>query len=399
MKRSKRLSLTATLLALTLVAAGCAGGGGGDGGGGGGACTWTIGTIGALSGDFASIGEPIFQGIEYAVNEANEKGELACELQLQSEDSQGDPTQAPQLARSLVENEELVAIVGPYFSGETLASGKIYSAAGVAFVCPSCTNETIDDQGYETFFRAVANDGVQAPAGAAYIEQVLKPDTVAVVHDNQDYSKGLAESVKEELGNLAKGPFVINPEETDYSAVVTQVKNADPDVVYYGGYSPQAGPLAKQLEEAGVEAQFFSDDGTKDSAFGELAGASAAEGVLVTCPCVDPLKLAEARAFVDGIRQEYNRSPGTFAADAYDASNLVFEALKDFTGDDDVEDVRAGVVEHLDGVEGYQGIAKTYTFDDKGEVEVDPLQDIWVYEWRNKASDFISLGPVAEEVQ
>ncbi|MGH2820735.1 MAG: branched-chain amino acid ABC transporter substrate-binding protein [Actinomycetota bacterium] len=400
MKRSRWLSSAAVASALLLLTAACAGGDDGGGGGGDQAqdCTWVIGTMGALSGDFAAIGVPIFQGIEFAVNEANDRGDLACELELQEEDSQGDQTQAPPLARSLVENEDLVAVVGPYFSGETLAVGEIFDSAGVAFLCPSCTNETIDDQGWETFFRAVANDGVQAPAAADYIDQVLQPETVAVVHDNQDYSKGIADTVTQELGDTAEGPFIIDPAETDYSAVVSQVANTEPDVVYYGGYVPQAGPLVKQLQEANVDATFFSDDGTKDPAFGDLAGKQAAEGALVTCPCVDPLKTPAASAFVDGIKQEYGRNPGTFAADAYDASNLIFEALKEASAEDDPSDIREDVQAYLDDIDGYEGIARTYTFADNGEVEVDPLEDIWVYEWRNSAEDFVSLGPVADEL-
>jgi branched-chain amino acid transport system substrate-binding protein len=391
--------LGALVFALGLVAVACGGdeqpSPGADGGGQ--ECTWTLGTIGALSGDAATIGVPIFEGIEYAVDEVNKSGELACTIELQAEDSQGSPDQAPPLAQRLVENEELVAIVGPYFSGETLATGDIYSDAGVAFICPSCTNETIDDQGFATFFRAVANDAVQGPTAAEYIRGALNPSVVAVVHDNQDYSKGLAETVARELGDIAKGPFVINPEETDYSAVVSQVADTNPDVVYYGGYVPQAGPLAKQLHEAGVDAVFVSDDGTKDAAFGELAGPEAADGAIVTCPCVDPTQIPAAQDFVDGMRAAYGEeAPGTFAADAYDAARLVFEALKDFGPDDSIEDVRAGVVEFLKNVEGYQGIAKTYTFDDKGEVVVDPLQDIWIYEWSNEANNFVSLGPAAE---
>ena len=198
MKRSRWLALLALLSAVMLLAAACGGDDDeGDGDASGDAapedCTWVIGTMGALSGDFATIGEPIHQGVEYAVEELNAAGELGCTLELVSEDSQGNPDQAPALAQSLVENEELVAIVGPYFSGETLATGEIFSESGIAFVTPSATNETIDDQGYETFFRAVADDGVQGPVAGEYLNSL--GGTVAIVHDNQDYSKGLADAV------------------------------------------------------------------------------------------------------------------------------------------------------------------------------------------------------------
>ena len=401
MKRPKYLALIAALCAFALVAAAC--GGDDDEGGGGGEteqvdCTWQIGTIGALSGDFATIGQPIFQGVEYGVDQLNEAGDLPCELELVEEDSQGDPNQAPQLARSLSEEESMVAIVGPYFSGESLAAGPIFSDAGIPWVTPSATNETIDDQGFETFFRAVANDADQGPTAAEYITSALQPQTVAVIHDNQDYSKGLADTVQSELGDIAEGPFIISPEEDDFSAVVTKVQQVDPDVVYYGGYSAQAGPLLKQLREAGVEATFFSDDGTKDSAFGELAGKSAAEGALVTCPCADPLQLPEAEEFVSGIEEAYDRPPGTFAADAFDSVNLIAESLKDADPEADVEEIRSGIVETLQGLDGFEGITKSYTFQENGEVEIDPLADIWIYEWSNADGDFVSIGPAEEAI-
>ena len=402
MKRPKYLALIAALCALALVAAAC-GGDEGEGDGNGEAqqdieCTWQIGTIGALSGDFATIGQPIFQGVEYGVDQLNEAGDLPCELELVEEDSQGDPNQAPQLARSLAEEENMVAIIGPYFSGESLAAGPIFTDAAIPWVTPSATNETIDDQGFDTFFRAVANDADQGPTAAEYITSALQPETVAVIHDNQDYSKGLADTVQSELGDVAEGPFIISPEETDYSAVVSKVQAADPDVVYYGGYSAQAGPLLKQLREAGVEAVFFSDDGTKDAAFGELAGKAAAEGALVTCPCADPLQLPAAEEFVSGIEEAYDRPPGTFAADAFDSVNLIAEALMDADPEADVEEIRQSVIETLHDLEGFEGIAKTYTFQDNGEVEIDPLADIWVYEWSNADEDFVSIGPAEEAI-
>jgi branched-chain amino acid transport system substrate-binding protein len=398
MKRSRWLALLALLSAVMLLAAACGGDDddGGDGDASGDApeeCTWVIGTMGALSGDFATIGEPIHQGVEYAVEELNAAGELGCTLELVSEDSQGNPDQAPALAQSLVENEELVAIVGPYFSGETLATGEIFSESGIAFVTPSATNETIDDQEYETFFRAVADDGVQGPVAGEYLNSL--GGTVAIVHDNQDYSKGLADAVAETVSDGA-GPFIINPEETDYSSVVQQVADADPDLVFYGGYSAQAGPLLQQLRQGGVEATFVSDDGTKDATFGELAGDSA-EGAQVTCPCVDPLGIPEAEAFVAGINETYDRNPGTFAADAYDATNMVAQVLGEQDAGADIEEVRAAIVEGMAGM-NYEGIAKTYQFTETGNLDIGP-EGIYIYEWSDQEEDFVSLGPASELIE
>jgi branched-chain amino acid transport system substrate-binding protein len=359
-------------------------------------CTWTIGTMGALSGDYASIGQPIFQGIEYAVEEVNTSGDMLCTIELQSEDSQGDPNQAPPLARSLVENENLVAVVGPYFSGETLASGRIFSQADVAFITPSATGASIDDQGYTTFFRAVADDAIQGQVAAQYI-QSLGPSTVAVVHDNQDYSKGLADAVVGGLGATAAGPFIISPDETDYSAVVAEVAASNPQIVFYGGYSPQAGPLLKQLREAGVQATFVSDDGAKDASFGDLAG-PASEGALVTCPCADPLQISAAKDFVEGIQGRYDRPPGTFAADAYDAVTMILTAIEDLPGDTPIEEARKEVVTYLSEVDGFSGITKRYSFAENGQVEIGP-EGVWIYEWSQREGDFIAVGPASELIK
>ncbi|HEX2050748.1 MAG TPA: branched-chain amino acid ABC transporter substrate-binding protein [Actinomycetota bacterium] len=394
-------TMLAALAVVALVGAACGGdddGGGDDGGDVGQGeqdCTWVIGTMGALSGDFATLGAPIKDGVEYAVDEANEAGDVPCTLELRAEDSQGNPEQAPQLAQGLIEDEELVAVAGPYFSGETLATGQFFAEAGV-LMTGTGTNDTIDEQEFETWFRAVASDGVQGPVAADYITGALNPQRVAVVHDNQDYSKGLAETVLNELGDLADGPYIISPEETDYSSVVSEIKDYDPDVVYYGGYTPQAGPLLKQLQQAGVDAQFVSDDGAKDPSFGELAG-EGAEGAVVTCPCVDPLKLEPAADFAQGMEDAYGRPPGTFAADMYDVTTFIIDALRELNGDEDIEEVRQHVVEYFDNAEGLEGIAKTYTWADNGEFEAEPLRDIWIYEWSNDAADFVSLG-AAEDV-
>lgn len=398
MKGSKWLRLVALASALALVGAAC---GGGDDNGDTTApngdeidCTWAIGTMGALSGDYASVGQPIADGVEYAVTQANDSGEVPCTLEVQAEDSQGDPNQAPALAEKLIGNENLVFCACPYFSGETLATAQIFGDAGVA-ISGTGTNETIDEQGFPTWFRAVAPDNIQAEVAAAYLKDGLGAKTVAVIHDNQDYSKGLADGVAKNLGNLVAGTEIINPEETDYSAVVTAIEALNPDAIFYGGYTPQAGPLAKQLQEAGVTATFMTDDGSKDPSFGELAG-GAAEGSLASCPCVDPLKIDAASEFVEGMRAAYGKnSPGTFAADMYDVTNLVIDALKELNGDEAIDEVRAHVVEAFQNAEGYQGIAKAYTWNDSGEFEGGP-EDVWIYEWSDKDGNFVSLGPASE---
>ena len=199
MKRSNSLRFLALLFVFALVAAACGGDDPAPSGTGGGddepkGCSWTIGAMGAYSGAAAALGQRIAEGTEKAVLEANEAGEVPCTLEVQKEDSQGDPNQAPALADKLIENEELVFCACPYFSGETLATGAKFSQAGIG-MSGTGTNETIDEQGFETWFRAVAPDNIQGEVAADYLTSVLGAKALVVVHDNQDYSKGIAEVV------------------------------------------------------------------------------------------------------------------------------------------------------------------------------------------------------------
>src|SRR5262249_10510683 len=136
------------------------------------------------------------------------------------------------------------------------------------------------------FHRVVANDGVQGPAAGRYIKNVLKGQKVVVVDDATAYGGPPADQVAGVVGSAVvargKGP----EKQTDFSTTATKVKNAGADVVFYGGYVNEAAPFLKQLRGAGVTAKFVGGDGIYDTAFAKSAGATEAEGAIITCPCL-----------------------------------------------------------------------------------------------------------------
>ena len=359
-------------------------------------CIWTIATMGALSGDYASLGQPIAEAIEFAVHEANEQTELGCELAFRREDSQGNPNKAPSVAGKIVNDLSVVACICPYFSGETLASGNVFREAGM-LMSGFGSNDTLDDQGLTNWFGAVAPDNLQAAAAAQYMLGT-GARRVAVVHDDQDYSRTMADVVMTTLGDVAVGPFVVEPGQEDHSRVVAQVQAAQPDFVFFGGYTPEAGPLARQLHQAGVDATFVTDAGSKDPLFGRLAGAGAS-GTIALCACVDPVKIESADNFVQGMRAEYgNDSPGTFGTEAYDVTRLVVAALEAYQGEaTNTRAVRKHVVEWFANTDSYRGLAKLYSWRGGGELH-GGADSVWAYEWNSRADDFVALGPVADLV-
>lgn len=388
--------MVAMLMALTLVAAACGGdeedGGNGDDAAGGEPCNWNVGTIGALSGDLATIGGPIHAGITYGVEAANEEFDLPCDLTLVEEDSQGAEDKAPQLAQKLVTDEELVAVVGPYFSGETLAAGDIFDEAAVPFLSPSATNPDLSNNGWTHFFRLVGTDAQQASEVATYLNDVEGAESVVVLHDNTEYGKPLAEGVAEAVD--AEDVIAINPEETDHSAELTAAQDAGAEAVFFGGYQPEFSEILKQADEAGFEATMVSADGSKAP---ELSEDPSAEGSIVTCPCDDPAASTnpDANTFAKEFEEAEGDPPGTYATEGYDGVFLVATALEEsgLDGEASIEEIRTSIRDFV--AEGsYEGLSKTYEFDEKGELGT---VSIFAYETVQGApGGFEQLGLISE---
>jgi branched-chain amino acid transport system substrate-binding protein len=395
MKKSKWLSLAAMLLALTMLAAACGGDDettdAGDDGDGGGDCTWVLGTIGALSGDAASIGQPIFKGIEYGVEAVNEAGELPCTLELESQDSQGSPDQAPPLAQTLAQNQDLIAVVGPYFSGETDVSGPTFEEAGIPFFSPSATNPDLSSNGWQGFFRLVGTDAQQGEEAARYITEVAGLKTVVVMHDNSEYGKPLADAVASSLGDAGVANIPLNPEETDHSAAISKAASQNPDAVFFGGYQPEFSELIKQGVDSGLDVQYLSGDGSKAP---ELAADATAAGAIVFCPCDDPAVStnADANAFAEDFEGAVGEPAGTYAVEGYDGVQMIAHAIMElgFDSGTDVAEIREGLRTYYHENE-YEGLSKTFTFDETGEIGI-----VSIFAYQVEGDGFAQLGLVSE---
>lgn len=359
-------------------------------------CTWAIGMMGALSGDAAHYARPMANGVRLAVDLANRERDLPCALAVHAEDTQGDPGQAPPKAEELAADQQVVACICGFFSGETLASGSIFDEAGL-LMASTGTNRTLDRQEFGTWFRAAAADPAQGAAAARYIVETLQAESVSLVHDNQDYSKKLVEDVAAGVGDRAKGPYIVNPEERNgQSAVVARIERDDPDVVYYGGYASEGGPLMRQLRDAGVRAVFVTDDGVKHGGLRRyIRGFRGRARLKAACPCSDPAEIEAASTFVTEYKTSFGKRPRTYAADAFDVTNIAIDALRELSGTETLEQARAHVVAHFDAADGVEGTVKDYTWDERGELVADD-GDIFLWKWLDGARRFEYVGRVSE---
>lgn len=348
-----------------------------NGGGSDAACDLKLAFFGPETGPAAGLGKPIIQGAQLAVDQYNEDAD--CKVELLKYDSQGSPDEAPALATEAAGEENLVGVVGPAFSGESAAAGDAFSEAGLPTITPSATNPPLADNGWDTFHRALGNDATQGPAAAKYIEETLKAESVYVIDDASEYGAGLAGIVEEDLADAVVGTDTIQAGQTDFSAVVTKVADSNADAVFFGGYYAEATILVGQLRDGGFDGTFVVADGVKDPAY--LDAGKAAEGTVITCPCIPDTDPAVAD-FAAAYEAEFGEAPGTYAAEAYDAASIFLAGIED--GVDNREDMLAFVNDYDEA-----GITKQLKFDEKGEPA-----DVHVYAYTVKNKAIVPEGEI-----
>jgi branched-chain amino acid transport system substrate-binding protein len=319
---------------------------------------------GALNGPDAALGINIKNGVQLALDKHN-AANPGCQIELRTFDTEGDPQKATAIAPQIVDDEAIIGLIGPAFSGETKATGGVFDQAGLVAATASATNVTLSEQGWKTFLRGLANDGVQGPSVANYMKNTLGDKKVCVVDDSTDYGTGLAQAVRETLGPVAEPACTISVKkgDKDFSAAVTQVKGQSPDSVFYSGYYSEAAPFVQQLRDAGFTGKFASADGTKDPEFVKQAGSSSKDAVL-SCPCGPA-----GEAFSTEYSKKFGQEPGTYSTEGYDLGTILAKGI----GSGAV--TREALLDFVKKYEG-QGVARKYQWTDSGELTTTL---IWIY--------------------
>jgi branched-chain amino acid transport system substrate-binding protein len=286
----------------------------------GGCGHYNLAFLGAETGSNGALGQNMVGGIKLALKEYNDK-HASCTVGFKGFDSQGDKTAATPLATTIIHDPTIVGLIGPGFSGESLATGKTFFADRLPSISPSATNVTITQQGWTTWHRVIGNDAAQGAADAKYLTGLGK-SKVYVIQDDSDYGKGLATVAKGALGSAVTGTDQVATGQTNFSATVSKVTAANADAVFYGGYYAESSLLVKQLRQAGYKGLFMSGDGSEDPAFVTGAGAAAANGAVLTAPA------GPAPASFNAKYKAVNGSDaGLYSTQAYDAANIFLAAL------------------------------------------------------------------------
>lgn len=325
-----------------------------------------IAMAGALTGPNAALGINIRNGAKLAIDQFN-TANPGCQLTLKEFDTEGDAQKATQVAPQIVGDANVIALLGPAFSGETKATGAIFNQAGLISVTASATNPALTTNGWTNFFRGLGNDNSQGGATANWMTGQQGYKKVCVVRDNTDYGVGLAEVVTETLGSAADGSCAVDVKtgDKDFTAGIQLITTAAPDAVYYAGYYAEAAPFVQQLRDAGYKGQFVSGDGVNDPQFVAQAGQASA-GSILTCPCGPA-----PDAFAGQYQTAFNIAPGVYSVDAYDLATIMVTGISSGQVTD-----RASMIKYFSTYNG-EGLAKNYKWDSSGELAV---ANPWLYE-------------------
>jgi branched-chain amino acid transport system substrate-binding protein len=360
-----------------LALAGCGGSSsGGKNAGSGGKKTYTIAYQGPLSGGNAQLGINMANGTQLAIEQANAKGSLPFTLKFDKADDQGSADGSPPAARKLVGESNVVAVVGPAFSGASNAAGPIFKAANLLAATPSATLPDLTSHGFTTFYRAVATDFAQGPPDADYLVKKAGKKKIFLVDDTTDYGKGLANAFKGEVskagGSLAGSDSApqtstciqgATGSTSQYPSEASKVKSSGADAVFYAGYYCDFALLAKALRSAGYQGQLMSGDGSDDGKYISGAGKAAAEGTFLSCQCSDIASNPKGTQFVSDYKTKFGADPGAYSAEAFDVANAIISVMQGMNGDI----TRSALVSAFANVD-YQGLTKQIKFNSQHEL-------------------------------
>lgn len=289
-----------------------------------------IGVAGPFTGPNAAFGDQLWTGAQAAAEALNAQGGIkGKKIVLIKGDDACEPKQAVAVAHRLVDQDHVAAVVGHFCSSSTIPASEIYDEANILSMATGSTNPEVTERGLPTVTRICGRDDQQAVVLGDFIAKNLKAATVAIIHDKDTYGRGVADATRSETERYGVKTALydgVTRGERDYNALVTKIRAANVDAVFFGGLYAEAGTLVRQMREQGLTIPFVSDDGIVDPAFVTAAGGKQyAQGVYMSFP-EDPRKIEAGRLIVEKLASEGKGSDG-FTLYAYAAVQAVSAAI------------------------------------------------------------------------
>ncbi|MFI9160766.1 branched-chain amino acid ABC transporter substrate-binding protein [Kitasatospora aureofaciens] len=385
--RSAIVVSIAVIGALSLSACGSRGGKSGDNAGSkdNNAATTTvvIGVDAPLTGDLSALGLGIRNSVDLAVKTANATNEVpGVKFEVKALDDTAKPAPGQQNATQLVSDSKVLGVVGPLNSSVAQSMQQIFDDAGLTEISPANTGVALSQgekwatgdkkRPFKSYFRTATTDAVQGPFAAQFLYNDAKKTKVFLIDDQKTYGAGLAATFKGQftkLGGTLAGEEHVNPDDRDFSAIVTKVKASGADAVYYGGEYPAAGPLSLQLKDAGVNIPLMGGDGIQSDEFIKLNPKS--QGDFATAVGLPVETLDTAKKFIaDYKAANYKDAYETYGGYSYDSAWAVIQGVKNVVAANNGKlpssDARKAVRDAVQKV-SFNGVTGKVSFDEFGD--------------------------------
>ncbi|HEV7815814.1 MAG TPA: branched-chain amino acid ABC transporter substrate-binding protein [Janthinobacterium sp.] len=338
-----------------------------------------IGHSGPLTGSNAFAGKDDENGVRLAIEELNAKPITVAgkkvKFELRSEDDQGDPKTGVIVAQKFAD-AGVKFVLGPYNSGVAIPASRVYNDAGIMMSTVG-TAAKVTQSGYKNLFRMIASDNQVGAAMAAYAAQQLKLKNVGVIDDRTAFGQGIAAEFTRQArlaGLTVAGHEFTTDKASDFATILTALKAKKVDGIFFGGYAPQAAPMARQMKQLGLDARLLGGDTLCSAEMGKLGGDAVGANVLCAQGGAILDRQANGIAFKARYQQRFKRDPDVYAASFYDQTMFIADAMRS-TGSTDPAVVGA----HMHKA-SYQGVVGAYAYDAMGNML---RSAVTVYSFRN----------------
>lgn len=324
-----------------------------------------IGAILPLTGDLSNYGVDTKLALELAVKQENERGGIDNKrVVLIIEDSQGKPENASRAVNKLINIDNVIAILGPLSSPEVLAVAPIVNKSKIPLISPSSTDNSITNAG-EFVFRTINADYVENKAFSRFVKINFDLPKISIIANQATGTLSYANSF--ETNYLQEGGKILLKElyaesQKDYKNIITKILSGKPDAIYISGYSMEIGSIIKQIRQFNKNIQLFSYQSAEDSKVPGISGDLVNGLVYSSTTLPDSILGRTRKKFNNDFETEYNKKPGIFTAEIYDAINIVLASLR--------KTINSGstLIDSIKVVKNFEGASGIISFDKNGDV-------------------------------
>lgn len=347
-----------------------------------------------LSGGVATYGQGLTEGIELAIEEINKNGGvLGKQIEAIKVDNKSEDTEAANVSTRLATRDKVVALLGPATSGNTKAATPAAMQNKIPLISASATADdiTVDSNGNvrEFIFKTCFSDSFQGIMMANFAFNDLGLKNAAILSDTtSDYAKGLSKNFQEtyaSLGGTVLAEEAYQAKDTDFKAVLTNIKSLNPEVLFVPGYYEEVGLIVRQARELGLNIPILGADGYESPKLTDIAGKDVLNDVYYSSHYSSMDSSEEVVKFNEAFNAKYGKNPDAFNALGYDLAYFLKDGIER-AGEANSEKLR----DALAATKDFKGVTGSISIDEKNN----PVKSVTIIEMKNGEPTFLKkLNP------